>query len=525
MDTYVCSILSILKSHKEKIDQIESFSFLLILFSLYYYLERIDAKDEECLIKILEGIFKLQNNILEKLICDRMKNIFFVFTAYIKQKVSNLIKNQTSFDKNEESEINSLTEEEKSILNFTNILKELSNNHIYFSHLKNMYEEKIMKIIKEKFNAVNFSIKDEDSKIPNKNKTRYISVKYQKKYSDFNKDKKNEFLEIQSKEEYHINLKLSQSQHSKFKIKLEKEEDLSDLKPLSTPIYLKDCLLGLSSEYPDRLKLSLESLPNIINTQPFDLDFSLPQLAESLLKLNNIYDIEDFDNLVEVSLIRLTVYNPLEMTQIFCKRFFEEEAGVKNKFQVLKILEKSIEEISEYYYTNLGKTPKVNKLHVFFENIISPLLANLKKSNIDSLIIFPEFDYLLAKFLNVISKLIKFSENHPFIYKALFESMDLFKAILYNKTLVLHKSIVLIDSMNFYSSVLSKFLNSIFLEIYPEFFPNFRVILNFLNDNLENTSKEELKIEMLKNLNNYLINLEKLKEIKEGDLKNQMVII
>ncbi len=65
--------------------------------------------------------------------------------------------------------------------------------------------------------------------------------------------------------------------------------------------------------------------------------------------------------------------------------------------------------------------------------------------------------------------MINVSENHSLIYKALFESFDLFNAIINLKQLIEKKSHTLIESLNYYINVTLNFYNDTFINIYPEF--------------------------------------------------------
>ena len=64
------------------------------------------------------------------------------------------------------------------------------------------------------------------------------------------------------------------------------------------------------------------------------------------------------------------------------------------------------------------------------------MLNYLKKTKIDFLISFENFDLLLPKFIYLIANMINVSENHSLIYKALFESFDLFNVIINLKKLI-----------------------------------------------------------------------------------------
>jgi hypothetical protein len=451
-----------------KFDQYDSFTFYQICYSIYHYIESGN-------LNFSNSIFIQIGKIIQKVLEPAKKKVFYIFNAYLKEIIAKNIKS----DDKEIHESNILTPEDREVLNFINTKQKLIENNLYF----NEFEKKFTNLFKIEKNIKMKKFKKE---------TRYISVAYQKKHGVFIKEK----LEISQPEDL-ISIKLKKDDNF-LKIKLEKEDDYSDLNPLSTPMYIKDCILGLNSDFADRQKLSLQALPEIISNQPFDLEYNLEDLTEALLKLSNTFEIEEFDTLLENNIIRLIVHFPIKMTQQLCKRFFLEQCGIKQKFQILNSIEKACEEIG-------SSNNKQNRLHVFYENIIFPLLNYLKSSRLDFLLTLPDFDYLLARFLALIAKLIKFSENHPFIYKSLFESFKLFQAISIKKD----KSSVLISSLNYYTSILSKFITDTFVEIYPEFLECVSFIIKFLNE-LEPESEEQ-KIQILHNLENYITKLEKLK--------------
>jgi len=408
--------------------------------------------------------------LLDKLIDNKKKMIFLVFKKYIMNK----LKCNMNVEIQEYEEF---TIYEKELLDFKIVMNKFNQNKMYFDLL----EDDLNKFYK---------IEKKTEYKKEKKETRYISVNYQKKHGVFKK----QHLEIESKKDELIKIKLTRNDNSFLKIKLEKDDDFNDLEPLSKPMYLKDCILGLNSEYPDRQRLSLTSIPEIILNKPFDLEYIIDELTETLLKLGNSFEIENFDEMVNDSLIKLTNLYPVKMTQLLCKRFFLEECGIKQKFQILDIIEKSSEDLSKVQ----------KKLLIFYENIIFPLLNYLRLTKIDVLLTLKDYDYLLARFLSLVAKLIKLSENHPFIYKSLFESFNLFKAI----SQMNEKSTILISSLNYYTNVLSKFINDTFIHIYPEFLECINYILTFLKD--LNPKDNELKIEIMQNLNNYVFKLEKL---------------
>ena len=141
------------------------------------------------------------------------------------------------------------------------------------------------------------------------------------------------------------------------------------------------------------------------------------------------------------------------------------------------------------------------------------MLNYLKKTKIDFLISFENFDLLLAKFMFLIANMINVSENHPLIYKALFESFDLFKAVINLKQLIEKKSHSLIESLNFYINVTLNFYTDNFINIYPEFLQNIKIEIIFLDNLLEDKQlNEKLRINILKTLNKYSIQSDKFRE-------------
>ena len=115
---------------------------------------------------------------------------------------------------------------------------------------------------------------------------------------------------------------------------------------------------------------------------------------------------------------------------------------LKFKIVILNVIDKAVNKISVYYIKN--KKPKINYFHVYFLNVIFPLLNYLKKTKIDFLISFENFDLLLPKFIYLIANMINVSENHSLIYKALYESFDLFNVLINLKQLIEKKSHILI---------------------------------------------------------------------------------
>lgn len=105
--------------------------------------------------------------------------------------------------------------------------------------------------------------------------------------------------------------------------------------------------------------------------------------------------------------------------------------------------------------------------------------------------------------------MIKCSENHPLIYKALFESYDLFKAVI-QISFIKTKTHGLLEALNAYCNVLISFYNESFILIYPEYLAKVKDAVVFLNELLDDKAlNEKLHFNILKTMNKYVINIEK----------------
>jgi hypothetical protein len=473
---------SVIKNLNDNFDGLDIISFYIICLSIYIYSQQNDVFKY-----FLQEILQIQGLILAKLVTKEMKRIYLLLSQYLRAFISK------QFDGDElDAPEETIPEDELKLLDFAIVYGKLRSNIFYIYEL----EEAII----NKFNL----IKPTEAIKPEK-KTKYKSIKFQKKYGVYDKDIKIPMLEVDKQEDIKLKLK-SNGKFSFLKLNLEQEDDVSDLNPLSKPIHIKDCIQGISSEYPDRQKMSLEALPDIIISNPFDLEYHINPLSETLLKATNTFELNSFDELVETILVKLVIHSAVTMTQILCKRFFLEECSMTQKYQILTAFEKAAEELSEYC-SNSKKTYQ-NKLHAYFEFIMFPLLHYLHSKDIARMIQIKEFDFLLGKFVMVISKLIKFSENHPLIYKAIFESFDLFKAI----SILPGTSQLIQEALVYYTSVLSRFLSQgTFLEVYPEFVPSFRYILEYLNSQID-IGNEKLRQNVINTINIYITNIDKLKD-------------
>ena len=524
---YFDEILIVLKEKTNILEEIEIYDFYQVFFCLFYLLEKYNGFDY---LNIFDSMMKICFIVMEKVKDKNKKGIIQLFLRYVKKKMIEYLKSkggkpESDLEKNDEEDI--LSEEGTNLLSFNeNNKQKYEKNIFYFCEVKpDSFKIKFYKYILDiDFELIN-KVNNNEEIIAEKNgkeksgrpKTIYKSVKFQKKYGVF-EDTKNKLLN-----DYKNNSNLNNNNdiinedinlpfynNNNLKIHLEKNDDFNDLYKIKSPMYLKDCILGLNSQYRDRQELSLKALPGLIDNQPMDLDFYVKSLVLTLLSMNDNFDLDEMDELKEASLIRLAKYSPNEVTKIFCEKFFSENnCGPKIKFLIIDVLNRTVTELSEYYIKN--KKPKVNNFHIYFNNIIFPLLSYLKKAQIKSLLLFKDFDLLLSKFIILISNIINVSENHPVIYRALFEAFDLFKAVINLKEIKEFKTFSLLESLNCFVNVTLNFYEKNFIEIYPEFLPKFKEEVSYLNNLLDDKQlNDDLRFKILSTLNKFTIQSDKL---------------
>ena len=536
-------ILLILKAKTNILEEIEIYEFYQVFFCIFYLLEKYNGFNY---LDIFDSLMKISFIVMEKVKDKNKKGIIQIFLRYLKEKMIEYLKSKGGKPdievKNDEEDI--LSKEAISLLNFTEEKKKKFEKNIFYfcdiqkESFKILFYKYILDIDFEIVNKVNGN----DEEINNNNnsndnnakrpKTIYKSVKFQKKYGVFN-DYKNKLInEEKNKKENNdlINedINLPFYSNNNLKVHLEKNDDFNDLYKIKSPIYLKDCILGLNSKYRDRQELSLKALPSIIDNQPMDLDFYIKNLTLTLLSMNDNFDLDEMDELKETSLVKLAKYSPNEVTLIFCEKFFSEDnCGLKIKFLIINVLNRTVTELSEYYIKN--KKPKVNNFHIYFNNIIFPLLSYLKKAKLKSLLIFKDFDLLLSKFIVLISNIINVSENHPVIYRALFEAFDLFNAIINLKEIKEFKTFSLLESLNCFVNVTLNFYEKNFIDIYPEFLPKFKEEVNYLNNLLDDKQlNDDLRFKILMTLNKFTVKSDKLHDsffgVQNDKIKNSLIL-
>ena len=531
---YLNDILVLLKDKREYVvEEIEIFDFYMIFFSMFYILETVSDLE---LLSVFDGMMKIVLLVFEIVNNDNKKGIIQIFMKYLKSKMKSYLKLKS--DTSDNDEVLVFTQAQIDFLNFDTAKKNFTSNSYYFCDISNentfkvnfykviqgiTFNPKIQELLynKEENNNLNKSEK--------KNKTTYKSIKFQKKYGVYNKEER-KLLEISQNEnkdeinEDNIKIPLSSYTSNPLRIQLTKDDDYFDLKKMKPPQYIKDCILGINSEFKERQELSLKALPSLIESQPLDLEFSLKELCNCVLCLNNSYDIDNFDELIEEILVKLCKFSPDKVTILLCERFFSDNnCGLKSKFLILNVIDKAVSEISEYY-TN-KKKPSANLFHPYFLNVIFPLLNYLRRQKISFLLTYENFDLLLSKFIFVVSHMIKVSENHPVIYKALFETFELFASVIQFPELKT-KTHSLIEALNAYVDMSLDFYKESFVMIYPEILEKIRVEIKYMNSLLDDKQlNEELRFKIISTLHKYTIQSDKFKESYFGKSKDSNAII
>lgn len=120
------------------------------------------------------------------------------------------------------------------------------------------------------------------------------------------------------------------------------KDDEEDLRETPRPLYLSDCLDLLRTPESDEHALSrhaaaLQELGPLVRTHPADLADLGVSLAVQLLRMEDKFSLESFDDMVHTSLCALVVEEPLSVGQALIAEIFEE-CSLKNRLDALSAL-------------------------------------------------------------------------------------------------------------------------------------------------------------------------------------------
>jgi Telomere length regulation protein len=128
------------------------------------------------------------------------------------------------------------------------------------------------------------------------------------------------------------------------------EDDRLDLLTTPRPLYLSECLDYLRTPETDesianRHETVLQHLSSLVRARPADLVDSSAELARSVLRLENKYNIREFSTLVAESLCSLVVEDPLTVgTNLIAELF--EDGSLRDRLTILHALDRGAYELS-----------------------------------------------------------------------------------------------------------------------------------------------------------------------------------
>jgi hypothetical protein len=128
------------------------------------------------------------------------------------------------------------------------------------------------------------------------------------------------------------------------------EDDREDLRTAQRPLYLSECLDYLRSsetddnEY-DRHQIALQDISRLARTRPADLKDYGPELARTVLRLENKYNMENFTKLVSESLHALVVEDPIAVGVYLIEELFED-GSLRDRLTILHALDDASTELS-----------------------------------------------------------------------------------------------------------------------------------------------------------------------------------
>lgn len=91
------------------------------------------------------------------------------------------------------------------------------------------------------------------------------------------------------------------------------------------------------SEDPDKVELSLKSVPKLCDTYHYELEEICAELVKVLLHKGNNYAIENFEDLKLNAMISVTVHYPKECAQYLTSQFYEQGYSLAQRTDILHV--------------------------------------------------------------------------------------------------------------------------------------------------------------------------------------------
>jgi hypothetical protein len=140
------------------------------------------------------------------------------------------------------------------------------------------------------------------------------------------------------------------------------EDDEEDLRETPRPVYLRECLeLLRTPESGDHAfsnhEAALQELPALVRSRPLDLVDLARSLAMQLLRMENKFNMESFEDRVSSSLVALVVEQPIGVGETLILELFGE-GSLADRLNVLGALNEGAYELSGF----MDQTDRQSKL-------------------------------------------------------------------------------------------------------------------------------------------------------------------
>eukprot|EP00943_MAST-04B_sp_MAST-4B-sp1_P003935 g3935.t1 len=126
-----------------------------------------------------------------------------------------------------------------------------------------------------------------------------------------------------------------------YDISVENEETVMSSKNeiIKAPLYIVDCIKGLTVKDDFNVyHLALKSLEKVIQRKDRGLKYYAIQLCNLLLRMDNKYNLDEFDEIRNNALISMLVSVPKIVVEYLTQEFFREEYGLTHRHLMLNTL-------------------------------------------------------------------------------------------------------------------------------------------------------------------------------------------
>ena len=128
------------------------------------------------------------------------------------------------------------------------------------------------------------------------------------------------------------------------------DDDQQDLRNVQRPLYLSECLDYLrttetkDNEY-DLHQTVLQDMSRLVRSRPADVKDHAPELARTILRLENKYNMNNFPELVSESLCSLVVADPIAVGINLIEELFQD-GTLRDRLTILHALDEASHELS-----------------------------------------------------------------------------------------------------------------------------------------------------------------------------------